>query len=109
MKILNQIKLNTLYIFLKINSSIYLSPFITKFVRYVIQLLYKIINRSFQFSWYLVTAINLSLRIDRKDDCFLEIAYIHFQILNKKKFNIFWYLYVSEENYFLEARKMFEE
>jgi hypothetical protein len=108
MKVLNQIKLHTLFFFLKINSLIYLSAFITKFIRYVSQVLYTITNRFLLFSWYLVTAINLSLRIDRKADCFLEIVYIHFRILNKKKFNIFWYLHINEENYFVKARKMFQ-
>jgi hypothetical protein len=108
MMILNRIKLNNLYLFLKINSLIHLSSFINKFIRYVIQVFYKIINRFFQFIWYLVTTINLSVRIDRNADCFLDIVYIHFQILNKKKFNIFWYIHISEENYVMEAKKMFQ-
>ena len=108
MKILNLTKLNNLYLFLKINSLIYLSPFVIKFFRFITHVLYKIKNRFLKFTWYLVTAINLSMRIDRKDDGFLEIVYVHFQILNKKKFNIFWYLHISEENYFVEAKKIFQ-
>ena len=108
MKILNQIILNVNYLVSKYYSFLNIPFFTIKFIIFMSKMLFKISNHFLEFSWHIVTVLNLSFKIKREFDFLYDIVYIQLQILNKKKYNLFWNVYIKEKNYFSKIIKIIQ-
>nr|UXY87266.1 hypothetical protein 1634Bnrm2_p066 [Cryptomonas sp.] len=105
---LNRLKLNNLYFLIKLISELELPSQLTENFYEFFLLIYKLTDIFQSFFWYVIASVNLALRIKKRVDFFLEIIYIQYQLLNRKKFNIFWPLHFDQENNIIKYKKMIQ-
>nr|UXY87758.1 hypothetical protein CcurKRNrm2_p067 [Cryptomonas curvata] len=108
MKVLNRIKLNIYYLVCKFEFILKMPCYKYNFIIYVIKILLGLVYNFLELSWHTVASLNLLLRLDKGFDFLINIEYVYYQHLNKKKFNTFWNLSIKEKYYFCEAKKMIQ-